>query len=167
MEQGIYWDRRTEQYIFSNCSAQPGELQVFYLFGKEYLLGREHYYVVRAAAEAENEAFRRGRIQFSYSARTELEERRKEYFPGLYVMGWAVNQPGYGIYDVQRYAAMHECFFEECPLFMLLDGREEECSVYLWENRWLERQRQYNLFEDPQPRMLEAGGKYYEKTRCS
>ena len=42
MEQGIYWDRRTEQYIFSNCSAQPGELQVFYLFGKEYLLGREH-----------------------------------------------------------------------------------------------------------------------------
>lgn len=47
VRQGIYLDMRTERYILRNCSAQPGELQVFYLFGKEYILGEEHYYVIK------------------------------------------------------------------------------------------------------------------------
>lgn len=162
IQQGIYMDRLTEQYIVQNCSEQPGELQVFYLFGKEYNLGGEHYYVVRAAMEAENEAFRRGRIQFSYSLRTHLEQMRHECFQGLWLMGWAVNQPGHGVYDVQKYWAMHDGFFGDCPVFILMDGRSGEKGVYYWDSQQLQYQQEYHLFEDPRPRISQDEVDFYE-----
>jgi hypothetical protein len=153
LRQGIYLDSRTERYILSNCSAQPGELQAFYLFGKEYILGGEHYYVIRAAMEAENEAFRRGKIQFSYSVRGHLEHLRQTNFSGLWLIGWAVNQPGHGIYDVQKYWALHDCFFGDCSVLMMLDGREDARAMYFWDGHELRKQREYHLFDDPRPKV--------------
>jgi len=159
-------DSQTERYILRNCSAQAGELQAFYLFGKEYNLGGEHYYVVRAAMEAENEAFRRGRIQFSYTLREHLERLRQEYFSGLWLIGWAVNQPGHGIYDIQKYWALHDCFFGDCPVFMMLDGREEERCAYFWDGHQLRRDKEYHLFEDPRPRISQDEVDCYETKRA-
>lgn len=166
IRQGIYMDSQTERYILRNCSAQAGELQAFYLFGKEYNLGGEHYYVVRAAMEAENEAFRRGRIQFSYTLREHLERLRQEYFSGLWLIGWAVNQPGHGIYDIQKYWALHDCFFGDCPVFMMLDGREEERCAYFWDGHQLRRDKEYHLFEDPRPRISQDEVDCYETKRA-
>ena len=163
MQQGIYMERSTQQFILDNCSAQPGELQVFYLFGKEYILGDEHYYVIRAAIEAENEAYRRGRVQFNYRLRSHLEGLRCLYFPGKWLIGWAVNQPGYGIYNTQKYWAQHDVYFGDCPVFMLLDGRTQEKGMYFWDSQQMQGQRDYYLFDDPQSKIAQDEVDFYEE----
>ena len=90
----VYLEETCAAYLRENEESALGGFQLFGLMGKEYRLGDETFFLIRGALENQEDGARQMRL--SRETVRELEEEGGRQFPGLRLVGWAVNQPGYG-----------------------------------------------------------------------
>ena len=153
----IYMEQRVSEYLADHRRAEIGELQIFYLLGREYHLGAQRVLVVRGALEEEMPVHQP--IVITLDSLQQLERKKELYFPKLKLLGWMLNQPGYGVYGPQRQASLHRQQFGQCPLFMLSDSLEQTEEFYLWNGMDFEAAGGYLIYYDPNPAMANMTAK--------
>ena len=146
----VYLEETCAAYLRENEESALGGFQLFGLMGKEYRLGDETFFLIRGALENQEDGARQMRL--SRETVRELEEEGGRQFPGLRLVGWAVNQPGYGTEGAWRFAGLRERFFADVPLFLLMDGSEEKMAFYGWEEGRDEELGGYHIYTDEEAR---------------
>ncbi len=153
----IYMEQQVSEFLEDHRRAEIGELQIFYLLGREYHLGEQRVLVVRGVLEEEMPVHQP--IVITLDSLQMLEKKKELYFPKLKLLGWMLNQPGYGVYGPQRQASLHRQQFGQCPLFMLSDSLEQTEEFYLWNGTDFESVGGYLIYYDPNPAMANMTAK--------
>lgn len=117
--------------LIESCQIRDAEQQqIFYLLGREYHLGLQRVFVVRSILEGE---LQEGpNIIISPKALRSVEKQRDSQFPGLRLIGWALNQPGRGVKCLSRHGRSHVQYFRQSSLLLLQDALAEKKEFYLW-----------------------------------
>ena len=142
----IYLEEKSDLFLKENMTDRVGHFQMYYLLGREYRLGRQTIYLVRGILEGEAGSGRQ--IQFSQE---QLRRRQQRQFPKFKVLGWALNQPGYGCDGAWRFAKQNEEFFAQSPILLMSDGLEGTFSFYRWEEGDYHELGGYYVYSDQNP----------------
>lgn len=124
----VYLEEACVSFLEKNRAVTLGEFQVFGLLGKEYRLGDEVLVLIRGILEKEGDGSHQ--MQISLETIRAMEAEKERQFPSLRIMGWAVNQPGYGTDGAWRFAGLGDQYFSGAPLFLLMDGSKQEMEFY-------------------------------------
>lgn len=127
----VYLEERSDLFLKENMTDRVGHFQMYYLLGREYRLGRQTIYLIRGILEGESGSDRQ--IRFTGDQLNSLQRRQQRQFPKFKVLGWALNQPGYGCDGAWRFAKQNEEFFSQSPILLMGDGLDGSFSFYRWE----------------------------------
>ncbi len=145
----VYLEEKSDLFLKENMTDRVGHFQMYYLLGREYRLGRQTVYLIRGILEGEAGAGRQ--IQFSQEQLQSLQRRQQRQFPKFKVLGWALNQPGYGSDGAWRFAKQNENFFAQAPILLIGDGLEGTMTFYQWEDGDYHELGGYYVYSDQNP----------------
>lgn len=145
----VYLEEKSDLFLKENMTDRVGHFQMYYLLGREYRLGRQTVYLIRGILEGETGNDRR--IQFSQEQLHSLQRRQQRQFPKFQVLGWALNQPGYGSEGAWRFAKQNEKFFAQAPILLMGDGLEGSLAFYRWEDGDYHELGGYYIYSDQNP----------------
>lgn len=145
----VYLEEKSDLFLKENMTDRVGHFQMYYLLGREYRLGRQTIYLIRGILEGEAGSSRQN--QFSQEQLRNLQRRQQRQFPKFKVLGWALNQPGYGCDGAWRFAKQNEEFFAQSPILLMGDGLEAEFGFYRWEEGDYHELGGYYVYSDQNP----------------
>ncbi len=145
----VYLEEKSDLFLKENMTDRVGHFQMYYLLGREYRLGRQTVYLIRGILEGESGSERQ--IQFSQEQLHSLQRRQQRQFPKFKVLGWALNQPGYGSDGAWRFAKQNENFFTQAPILLMGDGLEGTLAFYQWEDGDYHELGGYYVYSDQNP----------------
>lgn len=145
----VYLEEKSDLFLKENMTERVGYFQMYYLLGREYRLGRQTIYLIRGILEGESGSSRQ--IRFSQEQLRSLQRRQQRQFPKFKVLGWALNQPGYGSDGAWRFAKQSEEFFSQAPILLMADGLEGELAFYQWEAGDYHELGGYYVYSDQNP----------------
>ncbi len=145
----VYLEEKSDLFLKENMTDRVGHFQMYYLLGREYRLGRQTVYLIRGILEGESCGNRQ--IQFSQDQLRSLQRRQQRQFPKFKVLGWALNQPGYGSDGAWRFAKQNEDFFAQAPILLMGDGLEGTLTFYQWEDGDYHELGGYYVYSDQNP----------------
>lgn len=145
----VYLEEKSDLFLKENMTNRVGHFQLYYLLGREYRLGRQTIYLIRGILEGESGSSRQ--IHFTADQLRSLQRRQERQYPKYKVLGWALNQPGYGNDGAWRFARDNEDFFRESPLLMLGDGLDGSLVFYRWQNGDYRELGGYYVYTDQNP----------------
>ena len=122
---------------------------MYYLLGREYRLGRQTVYLIRGILEGETGSTQQ--IRFTKEQLAGLHRRQQRQYPKFKVLGWALNQPGYGCDGAWRFAKQNEEFFAQSPILLMGDGLEGTLSFYRWKDGDYHELGGYYVYSDQNP----------------
>ena len=126
----VYLEEKSDLFLKENMTDRVGHFQMYYLLGREYRLGKQTIYLIRGILEGESGNSRQ--IHFTGDQLRSLQRRQERQYPKYQVLGWALNQPGYGNDGAWRFAKENEEFFAGAPLLMMGDGLDGSLAFYQW-----------------------------------
>lgn len=145
----VYLEEKSDLFLKENMTDRVGHFQMYYLLGREYRLGRQTVYLIRGILEGETGSGRQ--IRFSQEQLHNLQRRQQRQFPKFKVLGWALNQPGYGSDGAWRFAKQNENFFAQAPILLMGDGLEGTLAFYQWEDGDYHELGGYYVYSDQNP----------------
>lgn len=145
----VYLEEKSDLFLKENMTDRVGHFQMYYLLGREYRLGRQTIYLIRGILEGESGGSRQ--IKFTQDQLRNLQRRQQRQFPKFQVVGWALNQPGYGNDGAWRFAKQNEEFFSQSPILLMSDGLEGSLAFYQWENGDYHELGGYYVYSDQNP----------------
>ncbi len=145
----VYLEEKSDLFLKENMTDRVGHFQMYYLLGREYRLGRQTIYLIRGILEGESGSSRQ--VQLSQDQLRNLQRRQQRQFPKFKVLGWALNQPGYGSDGAWRFAKQNEDFFTQAPILLMGDGLEGSLSFYQWEEGDYHELGGYYVYSDQNP----------------
>lgn len=145
----VYLEERSDLFLKENMTDRVGYFQQYYLLGREYRLGKQTVYLVRGILEGETGNSRQ--IHFGEEQMRSLDRRQKRQYPKYKVLGWALNQPGYGNDGAWRFAKDNEEFFDQASLLMLADGLDGSIAFYQWKDGDYQDLGGYYIYSDQDP----------------
>ena len=145
----VYLEEKSDLFLKENMTNRVGHFQMYYLLGREYRLGRQTVYLIRGILEGECGSSRQ--IKFTQDQLRSLQRRQQRQFPKFQVLGWALNQPGYGNDGAWRFAKQNEEFFAQSPILLMSDGLDGEFAFYQWENGDYHEMGGYYVYSDQNP----------------
>lgn len=145
----VYLEEKSDLFLKENMTDRVGHFQMYYLLGREYRLGRQTIYLIRGILEGESGSSRQ--IQFSQEQLRSLQRRQQRQFPKFKVLGWALNQPGYGCDGAWRFAKQKEDFFAQAPILLMGDGLDGSVAFYQWEDGDYHELGGYYVYSDQNP----------------
>ncbi len=145
----VYLEEKSDLFFKENMTDRVGHFQMYYLLGREYRLGKQIVYLIRGILEGESGSGRQ--IQFSQEQLRSLQRRQQRQFPKFQVLGWALNQPGYGSDGAWRFAKQNENFFAQAPILLIGDGLEGTLTFYQWEDGDYHELGGYYVYSDQNP----------------
>ena len=145
----IYLEEKSDLFLKENMTNRVGHFQMYYLLGREYRLGRQTIYLIRGILEGE--AGNSHQIRFSREQLNSLQRRQQRQFPKFKVLGWALNQPGYGCEGAWRFEKQSEDFVTQSPILLMGDGLEGSFRFYRWEEENYCELGGYYVYSDQNP----------------
>ena len=145
----VYLEEKSDLFLKENMTDRVGHFQMYYLLGREYRLGRQTIYLIRGILEGESGSSRQ--IQLTQDQLRSLQRRQQRQFPKFQVLGWALNQPGYGTDGAWRFAKQNEEFFAQSPILLMNDGLEGSLAFYRWEEGDYHEMGGYYVYSDQNP----------------
>lgn len=145
----VYLEEKSDLFLKENMTDRVGHFQMYYLLGREYRLGRQTIYLIRGILEGECGSSRQ--IRFTPEQLRNLQRRQQRQFPKFQVLGWALNQPGYGNDGAWRFAKQNEEFFAHSPILLMSDGLEGAFAFYQWEEGEYHEMGGYYVYSDQNP----------------
>lgn len=145
----VYLEEKSDLFLKENMTDRVGHFQMYYLLGREYRLGRQTIYLIRGILEGECGDSRQ--IKFTPDQLRNLQRRQQRQFPKFQVLGWALNQPGYGNDGAWRFARQNEEFFAQSPILLMSDGLEGTFAFYQWEEGEYHEMGGYYVYSDQNP----------------
>ena len=145
----VYLEEKSDLFLKENMTDRVGHFQMYYLLGREYRLGRQTIYLIRGILEGESGSVRQSR--FTEEQLRTLQRRQQRQFPKFKVLGWALNQPGYGCDGAWRFAKQNEDFFAQSPILLMGDGLDGTCTFYRWEEGDYHELGGYFVYSDQNP----------------
>ena len=145
----VYLEEKSDLFLKENMTDRVGHFQMYYLVGREYRLGRQTIYLIRGVLEGEAGSSRQ--IVFSQDQLRNVQRRRQRQFPKFQVLGWALNQPGYGSEGAWRFAKQNEEFFAQAPILMMSDSLEGSITFYQWQEGDYHELGGYYVYSDQNP----------------
>lgn len=142
----VYLEEKCAAFLEKNRAVMLGEFQMFGLLGKEYRLGDETLLLIRGILEKDGSGSHQ--MQISLETIRAMEAEKEKQFPRLKIMGWAVNQPGYGTDGAWRFAGLGDQYFSGAPLFLLMDGSKNEMEFYYRRGETYEALGGYHTYLD-------------------
>ena len=145
----VYLEEKSDLFLKENMTDRVGHFQMYYLLGREYRLGRQTVYLIRGILEGESGSSRQ--VQFSEEQLRSLQRRQERQFPKFKVLGWALNQPGYGNDGAWRFAKQNEEFFAQAPILLMGDGLDGSLAFYQWADGDYRELGGYYVYSDQNP----------------
>lgn len=145
----VYLEEKSDLFLKENMTNRVGRFQLYYLLGREYRLGRQTVYLVRGILEGESGSSRQ--IHFTSEQLSSLQRRSQRQYPNYQVLGWALNQPGYGNDGAWRFAKENEEFFAQAPILMMGDGLDGSLAFYQWFEGNYHELGGYYVYSDQNP----------------
>lgn len=145
----IYLEEKSDLFLKENMTDRVGHFQLYYLLGREYRLGRQTIYLIRGILEGESGSSRQ--VHFTAEGLRSLQRRQERQYPNFKVLGWALNQPGYGSDGAWRFAKENEDFFVEAPVLLLGDGLDGSLAFYQWSEGDYREVGGYYVYSDQNP----------------
>lgn len=145
----VYLEEKSDLFLKENMTDRVGHFQMYYLLGREYRLGRQTVYLIRGILEGESGSSRQ--VQFSREQLQSLKRRQERQFPKFKVLGWALNQPGYGNDGAWRFAKQNEDFYAQAPILLMGDGLDGSLAFYQWEGGDYHELGGYYVYSDQNP----------------
>ena len=145
----VYLEEKSDLFLKENMTDRVGHFQMYYLLGREYRLGRQTIYLIRGILEGEAGTARS--IQFTEDHIRNIQRRQQRQFPKFKILGWALNQPGYGCEGAWRFAKENEAFFAQSPILLLSDGLEGSTIFYQWDDGSYQELGGYYVYSDQNP----------------
>ncbi len=142
----VYLEEQSEGGIDNTCETMMGEFQIFGLMGREYRLGTQRLFLVKKILEGPGRAQRAA--QMAPEVLEGMETAGRDLYPSLNLVGWGVNQPGYGTEEVWRFLAVQEKYFSGCPVFLLMDGEKGRKTFYLWQEGQFQNPGGYFVYKE-------------------
>lgn len=157
----VYLEEKSDLFLKENMTNRVGRFQLYYLLGREYRLGRQTVYLIRGILEGESGSSRQ--IHFTEEQLSSLQRRRQRQYPSYQVVGWALNQPGYGNDGAWRFAKENEEFFAQSPILMMGDGLDGSLAFYQWSEGNYHELGGYYVYSDQNPADF-RGGQFSENS---
>lgn len=151
----VYLEEKSDLFLKENMTNRVGRFQLYYLLGREYQLGRQTVYLIRGILEGESGNSRQ--IHFTPEQLRSLQRRQQRQYPKYQVLGWALNQPGYGNDGAWRFAKENEEFFAEAPILMMGDGLDGSLAFYQWDDGDYHEMGGYYVYSDQNPSDFRTG----------
>lgn len=151
----VYLEEKSDLFLKENMTNRVGRFQLYYLLGREYRLGRQTVYLIRGILEGESGNSRQ--IHFTPEQLRSLQRRQQRQYPKYQVLGWALNQPGYGNDGAWRFAKENEEFFAEAPILMMGDGLDGSLAFYQWDDGDYHEMGGYYVYSDQNPSDFRTG----------
>ncbi len=145
----VYLEEKSDLFLKENMTDRVGHFQMYYLLGREYRLGKQTIYLIRGILEGESGNSRQ--IHFTGDQLRSLQRRQERQYPKYQVLGWALNQPGYGNDGAWRFAKENEEFFAGAPLLMMGDGLDGSLAFYQWFDGDYHELGGYYVYSDQNP----------------
>lgn len=161
----VYLEERSDLFLKENMTDRVGHFQLYFLVGREYRLGKQTVYLIRGILEGDSGSSRQ--IQFTAEQLSNLQRRQQRQFPKYQVLGWALNQPGYGNDGAWRFARQNEEFFKQSPLLMMGDGLDGSLAFYQWADGDYQELGGYYVYSDQNPTDFRSAQAYERKAMMS
>lgn len=145
----VYLEERSDLFLKENITNRVGHFQLYYVLGREYRLGKQTIYLIRGILEGESGGSRP--VNFSAGQLRLVKRRQERQYPKFKVLGWALNQPGYGSDGAWRFARDNDSFYQEAPILLLSDGMDGSFTFYHWQDGDYKELGGYYVYTDQDP----------------